>query len=169
MSSHVSLRLLAPDRGANVTAPRRWWMPRPRPPHTSRHHAAIRQIVGDTPIRASADGIALGVALTDRELLIGRARLFRSNVERYSLNRLLRVRLMCNRSIDLLELIFADPRPTTVIVMSDLTARADMTALYARLQRRLSPLHPRRRFTVAAGNRLRLLRAAGHALHLQPV
>jgi len=139
----VSPTLWVADRTARTGPPGQvWW--RARPPRESKHLALIKRTIGEDLIRAHADGIELCLAVTDEELVIGRARWFGSRVDRYRLSRLLRLQRFANLSIDLLELEFAALPPTRVIIFYEDIARPAFAAIIDRLQRRLAPRHPAR-------------------------
>lgn len=158
MTAPVPLTLRVADRATRVVSPvcSGWF--RQRPPRDSKHLVLIKRTIAAGSIIAHAEGIGLCLALTDQELLIGRARWFGSHVERYRLSRLLRWRRLANRDVDLLEVEFAGLPPTRVISFYDVSARAAFAVVIARLQRRLAPLRPLRR---NVAKRMRGVRPAG--------
>lgn len=140
MAANVSLTLRVAERAPIRFTRPEWWSFLQRAPRPSKHRLLIERATPGAVIRASGEAISYAVAVTDRELLIGRARWFGSSVERYNLNRLQHVRRIANRDIDVLQLEFAGMPPSSVVVLYESRARAAFADIIARLQRRIPPL-----------------------------
>lgn len=108
----------------------------------SKNEAYVRAQAGDAVVQASGDALGSAVAVTDAELLIGRAGLFGwgANVRRHPLAALNDVQVLASGRVNVLRLAFDGPQPQVVTVMfsSDESATFDSVsnALQASVLRR---------------------------------
>jgi hypothetical protein len=83
----------------------------------SKHMDAIRKTLNGSPIRAAGEAMGFAVAVTDDELITGKAKLFGGKVERFKLGEVERVRVVPNPSANLLEVQFAGAGARSLTVM----------------------------------------------------
>ena len=101
----------------------------------SRHLEAIRKILHGTPIRAAGEGLVLAVAVTEDEVITGKAKLFGATVERFKLDEVSSVRVVPNPSANLLEIEFTGPPPRSLTAMYGPSAVADFEHIVALVRR----------------------------------
>lgn len=110
----------------------------------SKNEAYVRAQAGAAVLRASGDAMGSGVAVTDAELLIGRAGLFGwgATLRRLPLDALSDVQALASGRINVLRLAFdgAKPQVVTVMFSSDESAAFDSVsdALNVHVRRRPS-------------------------------
>jgi hypothetical protein len=103
----------------------------------SKHLAVIQKHLQGTSIHATGEAMGYAIALTDDELLVGKAKLFGATVQRFTLAGLSDLRAVPNPSANLLQIEFAGPPPQSLMVMYGPDARADFGKIIELLQQRL--------------------------------
>ncbi len=102
----------------------------------SRHLEAIFKTVARDFVRAHAEGIGLAVALTPRELITAKARLFRRAVlRRYRLCDVGEIRVRRGKDVNCLFIDVGGTAPSTVMVLYTTTAARDVDRLVAAIDR----------------------------------
>src|SRR5512132_2936614 len=106
----------------------------------SRHLEVIFATVARDFIRADAEGLGVGVAVTYGGLMTARARRFRQPVlRRYQLSDLESIRLRHGNSVGYLLIEIGGRQPTTVMILYGIAAAADferVVAVVGQLSRR---------------------------------
>lgn len=102
----------------------------------SRHLKAIFSRVAADFISATGEGLGVGVAVTYRELIIAKARLFRGPLlRRYRLRDVRSIRLRRGASMSFLLVSWGEPEPTTVMILYQTAAAGDFERVAAAILR----------------------------------
>ena len=102
----------------------------------SRHLEAIFKTVAHVFVHAHAEGIGVAVALTPRELIIAKARLFRRPVlRRYPLCDVGEIRVRRGKDVNCLFVDVSGQQPSTVMVLYTTAAATDFDRLVATIDR----------------------------------
>lgn len=108
--------------------------------HVSKHLQAIEKDLQGDAIRAAGEAMGMAVAVTDRELVTGKARLFGATVVRFPLGAVCNLRTIPNPSANLLEIEFAETAPVrSLMIMYQSEAQADFEAVIALIRQHISP------------------------------
>lgn len=108
----------------------------------SNHLSLVRQTIGEGAIRATGEAIGIAVAVTDTELVTGKAGFLSrwgNKVQRYSLSSVLSVRKLRDPHTSLLQVEIGGPRPCTITFLYEPTANAD----FEQLETLLAPMAAR--------------------------
>ena len=123
----------------------------------SRHLDALLATVARDFIRATAPAYGGAVAVTYRELIIGRARLFRRPLlRRYRLSEIASVKLCRSHRVNRLMLEVDGSPPVTLMMLFELAAIGDFQRVVAAIERyseslRSKTVHRRRSHRAALG------------------
>jgi hypothetical protein len=100
----------------------------------SKHREAIEKNLQGTPIRAAGEAMGMAVAITDEDLVTGKAKLFGAKVQRFPLRTISNIRTIPNPSANVLEIAFATTPPSSVMVMYGSEAQRDFDDIIAMLK-----------------------------------
>jgi hypothetical protein len=106
----------------------------------SNHMDLVRKSSNGAALRAAGEGIRVAVAVTDTELITGRAGFlgrFGSRVERFELSALSELKHVPNPSANLLVLEFAGSPARTLALMYERSAQTDFDQIVAVLSGRV--------------------------------
>jgi len=108
----------------------------------SKHLNAIeRELVGSS-IRATGEAMGMAVAITDQELVVGKAKLFGAKIQRFPLQQLGKISTIPNPSANVLQVDFTTQPPSGVMVMYSQEAQAAFRTITSMLEAHLPTMRP---------------------------
>jgi hypothetical protein len=104
----------------------------------AKHLEAIRKNLNGTKIRAAGEAMGFAVAVTEDELITGKAKLFGVKLERFRLAEVNGVRVVPNPSANLLEVGFGGGTSRSLTVMYGPDALKDFEGVIGLLRQQLN-------------------------------